>query len=444
MGVQQVSENKESPAQILESIEVQSFVPALLLRDSSGYLRPTISFENGISYPEASQLLPKRNNAEVRDFLRRLADAGLLEKKLVDKLIACPSCKGTKIYSKYQCDKCGSFDISAIEVLEHRLCGYIGAKKNFIADTKQSGALICPKCKQTISADNDYRKLGKTFECAACQTRFESPPIIHNCKKCDRIFTYSDTVYEPVFEYRASPKMKEVFSSGALCLGSISLWLKDRGFRVESPKEIIGASKEKHKFDIVGSAGVMENLLLGDFSSYPDNKTIIAAFAKKYDVNQNAKSFVITYEHVSDSIEVLAKTYGISIIVVDQEKPASLNEQLSRMVGGTPQIIPSTSSIESFLPLPTTKIVDRKTPKAAQPIRDISELDQIAITGEQERNEVPTAPKKKRKSSESSTGRRTEKKSKKEKSSLPKDYYFENDFGSDYSDDIYLSPLDEG
>ncbi|MDH2901236.1 MAG: hypothetical protein PXY39_09715, partial [archaeon] len=123
MGGQQVSENQEDPALILESPEVQSFIPSLLLQKSVSSLKPAINFENGASYPQASRLLPGRSNEQVKSFLGRLSDAGLLEKTLVDRLISCLSCKGTHVYSKYQCDRCKSLDMAVVEILEHRLCG---------------------------------------------------------------------------------------------------------------------------------------------------------------------------------------------------------------------------------------------------------------------------------------------------------------------------------
>ena len=440
MGGQQVSENQEDPALILESPEVQSFIPSLLLQKSVSSLKPTINFENGVSYPQATRLLPGRSNEQVKSFLSRLSGAGLLEKSLVDRLISCPSCKGTQVYSKYQCDKCKSLNISVVEILEHRLCGYVGAKTSFSVDSGLGGALTCPKCKQSLTNESDYRKLGKTFECASCQTRFEIPPIVHSCKKCEKIFTYKDAGYEPVYEYKVSPKMRELFSSGQLSLNAVVLWLKDRGFRVDAPKEIIGSSKERHKFDVVASAGVMENLLIGDFTPLPDNRAIIAAFAKKYDVNQNAKSFIITYEKVPESIEILAKTYGISIIAVDPQNPASLNEALSRMVGGTPQVIPSSSTILSQLALDTKRVAE-KTPAVPRPISEKSKDNPTTtIITESSKTEVSAPRKIKRKN------RRKDKVAKSERKAVekePRDYYFENDFGTEKSDDVYLSGFGE-
>jgi uncharacterized protein YbaR (Trm112 family) len=441
MGVLQVSENQEDSALILESPEVQSFITAFLLEVPDGSLKPKVSFENGVSYPGASNLLRKRNSEQVNAFLRKLSNVGLLDRALVDKLIACPSCKGTKIYSKYQCSRCKSVNMSAVEILEHRLCGYIGSKTNFLVDPQRSSALTCPKCKQALANDSDYRKLGKTFECASCKTRFDTPPIVHNCKKCNKLFTYNESEYEPVYEYSASPKMKEIFSTGAFSLNTVVQWLKDRGFRVESPKEVSGASKERHKFDVVASAGVMENLLLGDFSPSLDNKAVIAAFAKRYDVNQSAKSFIVTYEKIPESIETLAKTYGISIIVIDPQNPGSLNDQLSRMVGGTPQIIPSSSPIISPLPVESKK-ADRRLSHPSRPVAKSSEKDQLKIISEVPKSQGLSGRRRKGEGRKLQRAQEKSGKQRQEENELA-NYYLENDFGRENSDDVYLSPVDE-
>jgi uncharacterized protein YbaR (Trm112 family) len=443
MEVHQVSENQENSTVILESPEVRSFIASLLLERPDGFLEPKVSFEDGVSYPGASNLLSNRKGWQVNTFLKKLSKAGLLDRTLIDKLVACPSCNNARIYSKYQCDKCKSINISAVEIVEHKLCGYTGAKTNFSPDSKQPDFLVCPKCKQSLGNEDDYRKLGKTFECASCKTRFDTPPIVHDCKKCGKRFTYKDAEYEPVYEYRASQRMKEIFSSGTFSLNTIADWLKDRGFRVEAPKEVTGTSKESHRFDIVASAGVMENLLLGDFVSSVNNKSVIAAFAKKYDVNQNAKSFIVTYEKVPESIETLARTYGISIIVVDPQNAVSLNDQLSRMVGGTPQVLPLSSPPDSKLPVVSKKSNRRFTHPPRAVAKTSERNDQLTISRKPPR--AQTFEERSQRKNVTRGLRRAEKKVQQSQGDKDeqKSYLLENDFATESSDDIYLTSFNE-
>jgi uncharacterized protein YbaR (Trm112 family) len=441
--VQDISENQENLALILESPEFQTFVTSLLLEESNGILEPKIKFEEGISYPRASKILSKKNDQQINLFLRRLSNVGLLERNIVDKLIACPSCRNTRIYTKYQCDKCKSINVTVVEILEHRLCGYMGARSSFSVDSQNQSTLVCPKCKQQLRTENDYRNLGKTFECSSCKSRFEITPIVHDCKKCGNRFTYKEAEYESVFEYRASPKLKGIFSSGSFSMNAIVQWLKDRGFRVEAPKEVTGTSREKHRFDIVASAGVMENLLLGDFVSPVDNKAVITAFAKRYDVNQNAKSFLVTYERAPEAIEVLARTYGISIIVIDPQKPGSLNDQLSRMVGGTPQVIPLSSPIVARAQSESRR-TDRKFSQNSHPSLKSAINERLPVVKELPKEVVRRGRQRKTGTSKSKRApKRIEPFSTKGKKETSRDYYLENDFGNENGDDIFLTTIEE-
>lgn len=418
MADSQVSE-KEDDSAILESPGVRSFI-RMMLEKSIQALSPVTSFEKGVAYPEAATLLPDKNDSEVASFLAKLATAKLLDAELVDRLVACPSCGGVEVYSKYRCERCKSFDISDIEIIEHLLCGYIGAKSGFTSSTsdKEVGALTCPKCKQKILRKEDYRALGKTFECASCLSHFDKPPVVHKCENCGTMFTYREANYVPVYEYTVSSKAKEIFSSGLLSLGPAADWLRSEGFEVEMPKEITGKSGAKHKFDLVASAGTKKDLLLGDFALSADSQVIVAAFAKRYDINPDAKSFVVTYTQSSGEVEALSRTYGISIIHIGDDT-LPIGVQLAQMLGGTPQVAPSISTLQTpILQSTIPEVPGIPTPSSGvlkEEAKPTSRVSKPAVVRTQRRS----LPKREEIEAEQH------------------EFYFENDF-EDEDDDVYL------
>lgn len=373
-GEQQQAENKEreqeektkiDPSSALlriESPEVQSFIRTLLEKSILS-LKPTMSFERGATYPEASRILgAKKSDAEVQSFLIQLSSLGLLDKQIVDRIIACPSCKSTKIYSKYQCAKCHSFDVTTMQIIEHLLCGYIGPK------TSLKDSVICPQCKQKILSEKDYRSLGKTFGCLNCLHRFETPPVVHRCEDCANVFSYNQANYSPVYEFGVSSKTREEFSSGLLSLRPVIAWLEEKGYRVESPREVVGTSGSKHRFDIVAHTGSLRNVLLGDFAFAPSDQIIIATFAKRFDVNPSAKSFVVTYTRPTKDTDAVSRIYGISIIHIGEGK-APVEEQLKRMLAGTPQVIAASNVLppSAFYLGPVKKEDDDEEDKTGGP-----------------------------------------------------------------------------
>ncbi len=431
------TEEDDSSA-ILEIPGARSFIH-MMLEKGIQTLIPATSFERGIIYPEASRFLREKSDSEVAAFLAKLAGAGLLDAKTIDRIISCPSCKGEEIYTKYRCDKCGSFDISNVEIIEHKLCGYIGAKSGFLApisgrissSSTNLEMLSCPKCKRKLRLEHDYRELGKTFECASCLSHSENAPIVHRCEDCGTFFTYREADYLPVYEYTMTAKAKEIFSSGLLSLAPVADWLRRQGFQVELSKEITGKSGARHRFDLVASAGARHAVLLCDFALAADTQVIVALFAKRYDVNPEAKSFVVTYTSPAEDVEILSKTYGISVISIgESSSSSSLERQLSPVIAGTPQIPPS----ETTSMLSPLQVVD-----AAQAFERSKTAPLVRAPAR--RKNPPAAPKAsvgkspKARIAQKVKEREEEKTVSSASSSSP--YYFQNDFADE--EDVYLS-----
>src|SRR5487761_1654363 len=181
---------------------------------------------------------------EVTGFLAKLVRGGVLNSKLLDKVISCPTCNSPSVYSKYNCPRCSSYDIGKASIIEHIRCGYIGSKEKF----EKGNRLICPKCKGAIN-EVDYRSIGASFECNTCNSRFEAPKITHKCSSCDEIFSYKEARYEAIYEYALSEETKRSVARGTVPLSSIATVLKDKGFKVGIKAGLLGKSGATHVFD---------------------------------------------------------------------------------------------------------------------------------------------------------------------------------------------------
>ena len=262
--------------------------------------------KSGIVYPVLSELFPSKSEKEVSEFLGKLSRAGILKSKLLDKVIVCPTCGSASVFSKYNCPRCSSFDIGKAVIIEHVRCGYIGSKDKF----QNADLLLCPKCKNLVT-DNDYRKIGTSFECNSCGTRFEAPRMSHRCSSCEDVFTYKEARYEPVFEYELSEETKKTVAKGTLPLSSIINTLKESGFEVGSRRELLGKSGATHSFDIVARKGSL--LVVANFAFEPKEEDIIGLFAKKYDVDPNL-TVLIALTPPTREEETVSKAYGVRIV----------------------------------------------------------------------------------------------------------------------------------
>jgi hypothetical protein len=298
---QDVLSEKEN---LLINPEVQSLIQHMV--DSGEYfIIPKIDTK-GIYYSTTAKVFPNKSESEISGFLSRLTNAHILNAKLLDKVIVCPTCGSPSVYSKYNCPRCSSFDIGKASIIEHIRCGFIGSKERFVSGNQ----LVCPKCRNSIS-EMDYRKIGTSFECNSCSSRFESPKMSHKCNSCEDVFTYKEARYDPIFQYELSEEAKKTIVRGTAPLASTVASLKEKGFEVGLKQDIVGKSGATHNFDIVARKGSI--LVVANFTFEPKEEDIIGLFAKKYDVDPSF-TLLIALSLPSKEEEAVSKAYGVKIL----------------------------------------------------------------------------------------------------------------------------------
>jgi len=280
-------------------------------------LTPRIGL-SGIVYEELKGILPDSTEAEIKSFLNSLVSNKIFETILVDKVITCPACHNPNVLSKYICPRCSAFDIGRASIIEHTRCGYLDSKDKF----QKGDTLLCPKCK-SIVRDSDYRKIGTSFQCNGCGTRFETPRMSHKCVACDDVFTFRDAIYEPIFEYKLSEDTKRNLAKGTIPLSSIVAILKEGGYEVKLKSDLPGKSGATHTFDIVARKG--SELIVANFTFNPKEEDIIGLFAKKYDIDPT-HTWLIALTPASKEEEAVSKAYGVKILYATGAQ--SLAEQI--------------------------------------------------------------------------------------------------------------------
>ena len=278
--------------------------------------------QSGISYLSISELLPGEKDIQIKSLLDKMTRSGILNAKLIDKVVMCPSCRGASILAKYNCPRCESIDIGRASIIEHIRCGYLDSKDKF----EKGGALICPKCKGVVR-ESDYRKIGSSFQCNSCGSRFESPKIKHRCMNCQEEFTYKDALYESVFEYSLSEATKKNVAKGTLPLISIVNALKDGGYDVSQKAQLQGRSGAMHTFDVV--ARKEKRVIVASLSFEPKEEEIIGLFGKKYDVDPS-HTLLVTLTPPSKEEEAVSKAYGVKILCSTGTQ--SLAEQIYKIL----------------------------------------------------------------------------------------------------------------
>ena len=292
-------------------------------------IEPVYDRKVGYRYPVVEAIIGEAS--QVEPFLNKLHKAGVLEKKLHDKLLLCPECSSADISTRYCCPFCKSLDIQKSSLVEHVKCGYMDLEANFQIGDKY----VCPKCHEELSKiDIDYRKAGIWCVCNNCGKSFDVAVPSHFCRSCMANSTFEEIVMKDVYSYTLK---KDVSTESALnwfLVAAIREFLMQEGLNVESPSMLKGKSGANHTFDIVAyKEDKSRNVIVVDLAmsagSVVSEQPIIALFAKIFDVSPE-KAFLIAMPKLSENGKKMAELYKIRAIEAENQEQAlkALKESL--------------------------------------------------------------------------------------------------------------------
>lgn len=285
--------------------EVEYFLTNVISEESE--IVPQFDLEFGYRYPVVEKALGKEPN-EARKFLEKLAQAGILDRKLHVMDIRCPNCGSSNVSTNYLCPFCGAINVVRNALIEHISCGYIDVLANF----KKNGDLICPKCHNKLELGN-YRSAGNWYGCGSCGKRIEVPRTSHACRKCETKFTLDNATYNEVYYYILSSTAKEEIGHGVLLLGSIKDNLTKLGYKVIVPFVMKGNSGVEQAFDMLVTRGD-QRIAMDVLAS--DRPILQVEIIKEYVKTLDAKVdlYLVVIPELSEDARKLAESYKVNVI----------------------------------------------------------------------------------------------------------------------------------
>jgi transcription elongation factor Elf1 len=289
--------------------------------DELDTLNPIYDPKQGFRYPIVDEIVGDSSSTE--EFLQKLFEGGVLERKLYDKIVYCPSCNSANLSTHYTCPHCKSFDIKKSALIEHIKCGYIDTEDRF----QKEGKLVCPRCnKELTNPDLDYHKAGVWCTCNQCGKSFDIPVPAHFCRECHENFTFDDALYKDVYSYSLTPEAAKEATLGCVLTVPIIEFLEDLGFEVESPGFLNGKSGTRHMFDLTAvSAGKKKNTTAIDFATSTDDvvseQSVIAMFAKIFDATPD-RACLVAIPKMSENGRKLASLYKIDLVEAKDQNMA--------------------------------------------------------------------------------------------------------------------------
>jgi transcription elongation factor Elf1 len=294
-------------------------------------LKPTFDPKVGYRYVEVEAILG--DTSKVEDFLNRLYEAKVIERKLYDKILYCPTCGSQNISTHYCCPYCKSFNIQKGSLIEHVKCGYMDVEENF----RKGGKLVCPKCREELKKpDVDYRKAGIWCTCKDCGKSFDIPVTRHFCRECQTDFTFEEVEIRDVYAYTLNEEVKGEITAGWIFVAPIKEFLVESGFEVEAPAFLKGKSGANHMFDIAAyRKEITKKVTVMDVATATEDivseQPVIALFAKIYDVAPDS-AFLIAIPKLNDNAKKMAELYNIKVIEAKDSKEVmkALKEKMAK------------------------------------------------------------------------------------------------------------------
>jgi transcription elongation factor Elf1 len=297
---------------------VQVFL-SKFLSGEIGELKPTFDPKLGYRYAEIEAILG--DASKVEDFLNRLCEAKVIERKLYDKILFCPSCGSQNVSTHYCCPYCKSFNIQKGSLIEHVKCGYMDVEENF----RKGGKLVCPKCHEELKKPEvDYRKAGIWCTCKDCGKSFDIPVTRHFCRECQTEFTFEEVEIRDVYSYTLNEEVKGEITTSWIFVAPIKEFLVESGFEVETPAFLKGKSGANHMFDIAAyRKEITKKVTVMDVATATEDivseQPVIALFAKIYDVAPDS-AFLIAIPKLSENAKKMAELYNIKVIEARDSK----------------------------------------------------------------------------------------------------------------------------
>lgn len=284
-------------------------------------LQPVFDIKHGYRYPTVEAITGNAANSEA--FLRKLYEAGILERELFDKVILCSKCSSASVSVHYCCPYCKSFDIRKSALIEHVKCGYMDVEENF----NKAGKLTCPKCHDELKKlDIDYRRAGIWCTCKDCGKSFDIPVTELFCRDCHLNFTFEDAIIKDVYLYTLKEEARTEAALGWVLVTPIKELLAESGLEVRGPAFVKGKSGANHMFDVVArSKEPPRKLTVIDLATSTEGvvseQPVIALFAKIFDVSPE-NAYLIAIPRMSENGKKMAELYNIQLVEAKNEKEA--------------------------------------------------------------------------------------------------------------------------
>lgn len=290
-------------------------------------LSPEFDSDRKARYPILENIDETNAGMNPSEILDELAYAGVLERKLYERLVRCPKCGShSQVFLRLKCPECGSLQLESSKLIEHLVCGAVHEFEEFAV----SEQIRCPSCQEALVQEGeDFRVVGTFERCDSCRVHFDEPAKTFACRTCQEEFDVKDAAYYDTYTYSLNGNVSAEVK-GMIGLPLFKATLEELGFKVELPGTITGSSGMIHNFALSGTKdGKTLAIDVVESEGGVDDKELFAFYTKIMDLKVTL-GILVAVPHLSNRAKEFAtKAFSRDeVTYVEASTPAEAIEQL--------------------------------------------------------------------------------------------------------------------
>ena len=277
-------------------------------------IKPFLDYNEGrLFYPILLDIGEDQDNIS---YLDTLVSDGILEKQIYEKLIVCPIHPKTFSSSmRLYCPKCHSMNVQKLNLFEHKKCGYITESSNF--DFSDNLKSVCPSCQKEIkNFEKEIRVPAMWYQCDDCNEKFDNATIKLHCRKHEHDFDTNSGQFITTYSYKLKNSEISINCDTAQIKDELVKLLNGFNFDVEINCPVKGKTGNTHEIPIYAKSKSSDVTILIFLKNTPDGideSVMNSILVPKLDIEPK-NTLLVTISGVKDSVENLAKHYGIILI----------------------------------------------------------------------------------------------------------------------------------
>lgn len=306
---------QHTPAKIsINTDEKLKTLIQIMNNNRTSLIKPQINFEqNTVNYPILENIGENPSDNKYLEYISSGSD--VLKKEIYERLLVCPDHPDNfSVIVRMYCPQCSSLDVEKLNLVEHKVCGYI-------ADMNEFGVSFlekineCPKCKkQVIDQKKEIRFPGGWHACNTCKQKFDITVIKLHCIKEDHDFTLESAKTLLIPCYKINEHSESGFDKFTI-LHPLKKILESFGFVVEDLPHIKGKSGMVHEVSLFSTNQKNQTIavIIKNAKDIIDDADINSTIINVIDISPN-KTMFIGIPSVSERAKALATVHDIVVI----------------------------------------------------------------------------------------------------------------------------------